>query len=210
MTKPQGGRLQIVALFVATTALLLALLWLANWSGQRFDAERSERLESDAKVAALAEQVRDLGGVPVATATPGPQGESGDRGPQGPQGPPGRTGRDGKDGLPGPVGQRGPQGLPGLIGPPGQNGESGADGTDGQDGADGQQGEQGPKGDQGEPGTDGRDGQNGTPGRGIRSGPDFVRNEAGECVARTTYDDGTIYDSPAGDAACPSPPLLGG
>jgi len=61
----------------------------------------------------------------------------------------------------------------------------------------------------------GRDGEPGPKGDRGESGPgvtrlDFVRNDAGECVARTTFSDGTSYESPAGDAACQPTPLLGG
>jgi len=156
---------------------------------------------------ALIRQVEDLGAKPVVTPKPGEQGprgepgSAGQPGPRGEQGPRGPQGLVGPQGLPGPVGQQGPQGLPGLIGEQGQTGDQGEPGERGP------VGERGPAGQQGEQGPAGQDGQDG---RGIASGPDFVRNSDGECVARTTYDDGTTYDSPAGDAACPPAPLLGG
>ncbi|MEQ7008459.1 hypothetical protein ABN028_19995 [Actinopolymorpha sp. B17G11] len=117
----------------------------------------------------------------------GAKGDQGDRGEAGEPGEPGRPGEPGDTGPPGPgptdeqidarlaayCAERG-----GCQGPPGPAGEDGADGADGADG------------------RDGRDG------RGIQSGPDFVRDESGNCVARTTYTDGTTYESDAGEAAC--------
>ena len=98
--------------------------------------------------AALAEQVRELGGEPVAEADgadmphlipiPGPAGRTGDDGPAG------RNGRDGTspDPVPGPPGRdgadgesiTGPAGPKGDTGPPGKDGSNGKDGTNGSDG----------------------------------------------------------------------------
>lgn len=111
---------------------------------------------------ALARQVQQLGGTPVAgppglrgepgepgvgvTGPPGPQGERGPTGPPGPSGSPGRAGDDGSDGAAGesgtpgvvgpsgPAGPPGPQGEPGPAGPQGEPGPAGADGADGADG----------------------------------------------------------------------------
>lgn len=109
---------------------------------------------------ALAAQVQDLGGKPVAgppgsRGTPGqeglqgPKGEQGDPGPEGspgPTGPPGKTGTDGTDGV----------GTPGPSGAAGANGDNGAKGDPGPAGP---QGEPGPAGPAGSDGKDGRDGQ---------------------------------------------------
>lgn len=102
---------------------------------------------------ALAQQVEELGGTPVA-GPPGSRGEPGKTviGARGPSGPPGAPGKPGKDAptitpSPGPTGPTGPAGpagadstVPGPSGPPGQDGASGAPGQDGQDGTDGQNG----------------------------------------------------------------------
>ena len=112
---------------------------------------------------ALARQVQELGGTPVA-GPPGLRGEPGEPGVgvTGPSGAPGEDGRDGVDGkdaptvtpspgtpgkdgvdgadstVPGPTGPVGPPGadstVPGPIGPPGADGRDGVDGEDGSDG----------------------------------------------------------------------------
>lgn len=99
---------------------------------------------------ALAQQVRELGGKPVAgpkgepgASVTGPPGEQGASGPSGPPGPSGAAGKDGKSGTPGAVGAVGP------MGPAGQQG------VQGEAGPQGPQGEQGPKGDTGERGPAG-------------------------------------------------------
>lgn len=108
---------------------------------------RNEQARGDA----LAQQVRNLGGTPVAGPT-GARGEPGQtvvgaRGPSGPAGPTGASGKPGKDGSagsPGPTGAPGPSGAPGAdstvpgpTGPAGQDGASGAPGKDGSDGKNG-------------------------------------------------------------------------
>jgi hypothetical protein len=104
----------------------------------------------------LAQQVRDLGGKPVAgpkgepgVGVTGPPGVDGEQGVPGPSGSPGSDGEDGRDGVdgspgasgePGPVGPTGPagaQGDPGPAGPQGEPGPAGRDGVDGEDGAPG-------------------------------------------------------------------------
>lgn len=55
----------------------------------------------------------------------------------------------------------------------------------------------------GEKGETGEAGKPGTPGRGISSGPRPLRNSAGECELVTSFTDGTVSRTPAGDAACP-------
>lgn len=112
---------------------------------------------------ALARQVEQLGGTPVA-GPPGSRGEPGQsvvgaRGPAGPAGPPGPSGKPAPTitGRPGPTGPPGPSGAPGadstLPGPTGPAGPAGPPGQDGAAGADGQ------------PGKDGADGKNGTDGK---------------------------------------------
>lgn len=93
--------------------------------------------------AALAQQVRQLGGVPLKSPRPGPPGE---------QGPPGETGRQG---VPGEGGAPGRRGAPGKTGPSGAVGASGAPGKDGAEGPQGPPGPAGPKGDPGERGPSG-------------------------------------------------------
>lgn len=116
--------------------------------GQNF-AERLDTAERDRR--ALAQQVRDLGGTPVA----GPKGNDGAAGPQGAPGTPGANGQDGKpgrDGNPGADGQPGPTGSPGPTGAPGEAGERGPAGLQGERGEQGLPGPQGPAGPQGDKG----------------------------------------------------------
>jgi hypothetical protein len=115
---------------------------------------------------ALARQVQELGGKPVA-GPPGLRGEPGEpgvsvTGPSGPPGVPGADGLDGADGEPGPSGSPGKDGKSGADGSDGKAGEPGAVGASGPAGPagpPGPQGEPGPPGPQGEPGADGEDGQ---------------------------------------------------
>ncbi|MFI8301580.1 collagen-like protein [Streptomyces nigra] len=99
----------------------------------------------------LAQQVRDLGGKPVA----GPRGEPG-RSVVGPSGPPGV---DGVDGSPGPSGSPGADGSDGTAGQPGPVGASGAAGPAGPPGPQGEPGPAGPQGEQGPRGEQGPAGQ---------------------------------------------------
>ncbi|PWW50274.1 collagen-like domain-containing protein [Actinokineospora spheciospongiae] len=98
--------------------------------------ERADGATTDAR--RLAEQVRELGGVPVVQP-----GNPGDPGPQGQQGNPGPAG---------PAGPAGPQGGPGAKGDPGEPGDPGPQGERGQQGEPGSPGEPGPPGAAGEPG----------------------------------------------------------
>jgi hypothetical protein len=103
---------------VVVTAVIGSLLVLA--------AADSER---NLEVAALREQVRDLGAEPITaddirngiTTVEGPTGQQGPRGAAG-SAIRGAPGRDGLDGEPGPPG---PPGDPGATGPPGEPGPSG-------------------------------------------------------------------------------------
>lgn len=116
----------------------------------------------------LAEQVKTLGAVPVATPAAGPAGAAGatgpagvagatgQQGPPGPAGPPGGTGPPGATGATGAAGTRGDTGTPGKDGATGAAGQDGAAGTAGPAGPAGPQGATGPAG---APGADGQDGQ---------------------------------------------------
>ena len=144
----------------AAIVLGAALAWiLLSVQGLQHDLHQSNEARDQ-----LAQQVKDMGGTPVA----GPPGSRGDPGPstvgaRGPSGPPGRQGEPGKPAptitpSPGPQGPAGPQGepgadstVPGPTGPPGPSGQDGAAGADGQPGQ------------PGEDGADGTDGQDGAP-----------------------------------------------
>lgn len=112
-------------------------------------SDRLDRAESDRT--ALAQQVRSLGGTPVA----GPKGDDGMPGPAGPTGAPGPVGlngvngSDGSDGEAGADGAPGPSGSPGPEGAPGREGPAGSQGVPGPTGSPGIQGPAGPQGDRG-------------------------------------------------------------
>jgi hypothetical protein len=150
---------------------LIALGFLVALAVLVVDLSRDLRAEHSARDA-LARQVEELGGTPVAgppgsrgepgesvTGPPGPAGPPGDdgesvTGPPGPSGSPGRPGRDGTDGasatgapgVPGPAGSPGAPGPPGesVAGPPGPQGEPGEPGPPGPQGERGEQGPAGP------------------------------------------------------------------
>lgn len=109
---------------------------------------------------ALARQVQELGGTPVA-GPPGLRGEPGEPG-VGVTGQPGVPGRDGIDGVDGDDGE---PGKPGATGSPGSDGKDGVDGADstvpGPTGPAGPQGVQGPQGEQGARGEQGLQGEQG-------------------------------------------------
>lgn len=118
---------------------------------------------------ALARQVQQLGGTPVA-GPPGLRGEPGEPG-VGVTGQPGVPGRDGVDGADGEPGKPGPTGSPGsdgkdgvdgadstVPGPTGPAGPQGVPGVQGPQGEQGVRGEQGPQGEQGPAGPECRDG----------------------------------------------------
>jgi hypothetical protein len=136
--------------------------------------------QARADTAALAAQVRELGGQPVAAAKPGQRGDQGPPGPQGPQGSPGPQGPPGAPGSPGPVGVPGqsprcllePSKCAGPKGSAGQQGEQGKTGAPGKDGAVGPAGPAGPQGEPGPAGPQGPQGEagpQGVTGRGISS-----------------------------------------
>lgn len=160
-------------------ALLLALGLAAafGWTtAQLMDRARADResvadrarlhaqiTDVEAANAALAEQVRELGAVPIAE----PDGSS----------VPTIVPLQGPRGIPGVTGPRGPRGLPGA---PGAAGESGAAGGVGEPGA------AGPAGPKGDPGPAGKDGAPGPAGRGLAS---MACAENGDW--HITYTDGT-------------------
>lgn len=133
---------------VVGTAGGLAVGWVLNLADKVDHA--------DAVSAALAEQVEQLGGDPVAepggnlAPITGPEGERGPAGPRGadgapgPVGPAGVPGGDGKDGAVGVSGESGPVGDTGPSGPSGPAGEPGTPGPPGADGAPGPAGPTGP------------------------------------------------------------------
>lgn len=123
----------------------------------------------------------------------------------------------------------GPSGSPGAPGADGAPGSQGAEGSTGQTGDQGDTGQPGrsvtalelveidglcslmatfsdkpdtPVNVSGETNICGTDGQPGEPGVSIVSGPDFVWDDEGQCVARTRYSNGQIYDSPVNQIVC--------
>lgn len=153
--QPRKPRLWPLPLLVAVVfAAVLAALMV------QIHAVQEQIAATERDNAVLADQVRQLGGVPAVTPHPGPPGERGDIGPQGPQGPPGasgmpgprgadgKPGKDGQDGSPGPPGPSGPPGatVTGPSGPPGPKGEQGDEGPQGSPGLRGEEGPRGPEG----------------------------------------------------------------
>lgn len=132
---------------------LAVLLWLV-WTVKSLAGELREA--NDARDA-LASQVQQLGGEPVAgppgsrgqVGPEGPAGDPGDRGPMGPQGPGGETGPSGSPGPSGAPGEAGPSGEPGSQGQAGEAGPPGPQGDPGPAGPQGEPGEQGPRGERG-------------------------------------------------------------
>lgn len=84
---------------------------------------------------------------------------------------------------------QGPRGEPGTNGTNGTNGTDGINGINGTDGKDGQ---------------DGQNGQDGAPGKDAPtpSSAEFVRNDDGTCVYRTTYSDGSATNAQTNPANC--------
>lgn len=147
---------RLSGLFVAALVVLVAIL--IGWGFASLWTLRADFEHSQSDVAALREQLLDLGQTP---AVDPPRGERGDQGDRGLAGRDGRNGRDGIDGAPG------RDGINGLtppcyfapsqcVGPPGP---AGRDGIDGQDGERGEVGPAGPQGEPGPPGPAGADGQ---------------------------------------------------
>lgn len=154
-------------------ALLCSAVLAVVVGGGAFIWNQLEQTKADN--AALASQVRSLGGQPVAEGKPGdqgktgPAGQTGPQGPVGPQGPPGVAGRNGVTppcalllgGCQGAAGKNGTNGQPGPVGPAGADGKEGPPGKDGQPGADstvpGPTGPTGPTGPAGPTGPQGPD-----------------------------------------------------
>ncbi|WP_078616601.1 hypothetical protein [Streptomyces sp. 351MFTsu5.1] len=155
--------------------------------------------DKDTAIAALSQQVRDLGGKPVS----GPRGEAG-KSVVGPQGPKGEKGDQGEPGS------------PGASGSPGTNGKSGANGTNGQAGepgsvgATGPAGPAGPAGPQGEAGPAGPQGVKGNTGE---QGPPGPTCPDGYSLQAPSYDPDALVcrkdgASQPGDPDSPSPQSL--
>jgi hypothetical protein len=124
---------------------------IIGWSTLTVVDMKNDLGKAEKDRAALAQQVKDLGGTPVA----GPRGTTGTAGRDGRDGDPGTSGKDGANGT---NGAPGTTGTNGAHGKDGVNGAAGTPGTDGRDGRDGAVGPQGPKGDQGEQGVPGTPG----------------------------------------------------
>jgi Collagen triple helix repeat (20 copies) len=146
-------------------ALLLAAVFivLVGWLVVeiRDVHDRLRQAQQDSRT--LAQQVRDLGGVPKVTPQPGPTGAAGS---PGAPGQPGSSGSSGSNGRAGQNGASGKSGAAGASGAPGASGAAGVKGDTGPSGDKGDTGEQGPKGDQGDPGSPGPtcpDGYHATP-----------------------------------------------
>lgn len=147
--RQEDARFAVFAVLVLAGFVLVAL-WVQGLSQDRD---------------ALARQVQELGGTPVA-GPPGLRGEPGEpgvgvTGPPGPQGEPGVPGEPGDPGPSGSPGNAGKDGVDGADGAAGEPGPVGASGPAGPAGPPGPQGEPGPAGPQGEPGADGVDGRDG-------------------------------------------------
>lgn len=137
-----------------TGALLLGAA--VAWILLSIQAMNRDLESKDSAIAALSQQVRDLGGKPVAgprgkrgepgLAVTGPAGPQGAAGPSGPAGPSGAPGKNGKDGAVGASGKPGTVGAAGPAGPSGPQGEQGVAGPVGPQGEQGPRGEQGPAG----------------------------------------------------------------
>jgi hypothetical protein len=130
-----------------------ALAWIVITQTQLSHDLRTANEARDA----LARQVQQLGGTPVAGSPGsrggiGPTGVAGPSGPSGPSGPVGATGPSGKSGTPG------ASGTPGQIGASGSPGSAGSAGDIGPSGPAGPQGDTGPAGPQGDKGDTGEQG----------------------------------------------------
>jgi hypothetical protein len=146
----QQQRRKDVTFAVVAVALMAGMALLALWV-QGLTQDRD----------ALARQVQQLGGTPVAgppgvkgepgvgvTGAPGEKGEKGDKGDRGEPAPtltpsPGATGPRGEKGEPG-VSVTGPSGAPGIQGEQGVQGEQGIQGERGEKGETGERGPAGP------------------------------------------------------------------
>lgn len=182
---------------------LAVLLWLV-WTVRSLAGDLREANQARD---ALAQQVQQLGGEPVAgppgsrgkVGPEGPEGEPGDRGPMGPQGP---------GGEPGPSGSPGPSGEPGE---PGKAGPSGAPGAAGEAGPPGPQGDPGPAGPQGDPGEEGPRGERGPAGPAPSSWTFTYQGATYRCTPASEGSTRYTCDEEPADEPSPSPsPSSGG
>lgn len=141
--------------FAVAAALLLGSAFA--WIVLSIQGMTNDLRQKDTDIAALSQQVRDLGGKPVA----GPRGATGKSvvGPRGPRGEPGSPGPSGSPGASGSPGKAGATGSPGASGSPGPVGPTGPTGPAGPQGEQGPTGPTGPAGQDGRDGVDGKDGQ---------------------------------------------------
>lgn len=167
-TSPAKSRRRTDVLFAVGVVLGLgAFAWIVITLTQMSHDLRTANNARDA----LARQVQQLGGTPVA-GSPGSRGEVGPSGPPGPKGDRGAAGPPGPSGSPGPTGPTGSRGAAGQAGLAGSPGPVGASGAPGSNGADGTAGSPGPAGPQGEPGPQGPQGEKGDRGDPGPSCPD--------------------------------------
>jgi Collagen triple helix repeat (20 copies) len=145
-------RLRIARRNAIPAGLLLILVGVLVGIGLEVASIRQQLSTAKHNSAVLAQQVRDLGGVPKVSPQPGPPGVSGS---PGSAGQPGQNGRNGSNGSPGTAGATGKQGSTGVKGPPGP---AGATGVEGPPGPSGPAGPVGPAGKDGKDGADGKDG----------------------------------------------------
>lgn len=145
---------------VGLMALAVAFFSYRSTMSDEIDGLETQVVANAQDARALADQVEDLGAVPVVDPPqPGDPGPQGDRGPAGPAG---RDGRDGAPGSPGPTGPTGPTGNPGSAGVSGADGAAGDPGPQGAAGEPGPTGPAGPPGEQGPPGPTCPDGYSAT------------------------------------------------
>lgn len=160
----RGDALTVAGALLLGAVIAWIVLTVQQLSGELRDANAARD--------ALARQVQQLGGRPVA-GPPGSRGDPGQtirgprgaRGPQGEPGEPGRSGPSGKAGATGKAGKSGSDGAAGSDGSPGPAGRDGAAGPAGPPGPQGPQGEPGPAGKDGADGKDGKDGSDGQNGQ---------------------------------------------
>jgi hypothetical protein len=159
-----------------------AFAWVVIWVQGLSHDLRTANAARDA----LAHQVQQLGGTPVA----GAPGSRGDVGPSGAAGLPGAAGAAGSPGPSGPPGKAGGSGRQGIVGASGSPGPVGASGAPG---AVGEAGSPGPAGPQGDPGTAGPAGPQGDKGD---TGDRGDTGPAGPPPSGWTYTDGAgvTYD----------------
>lgn len=124
---------------------------------------RDDNRAKTGQVNALADQVRRLGGTPVA----GEPGKDGATGRDGRDGTEGADGDDGEPGSPGPTGSPGVAGTRGAVGPTGAAGNKGEAGSVGTPGSPGPTGPAGPSGPAGAQGPAGEKGDTGEPGESV-------------------------------------------